>query len=349
MTLVELLVALALLTLLGGTLTYMMHQSVRGWRKAESRRKAFEEAQLVLRSLRADFRAVFAAAQPHEDSLNSVRFVCDIDAQGRQRLGLVRTCGFGDSDPLGSLGGSQMGADAYLDGNADREEAFTGRLLPGGGLQEVLYAFDPTACTMLRRGARSPVGGEGSLFAIDVVDNPQRLRQQSLVLSTRVLYLGLALWSGSTRKWDDACWVWDSTRGLVAGATEEAVNYPFWQGTDSLYTGADDVFPERARITLVVMEDAEGSTTSLTRPLQANDAVIHVVNAAPLRERLPWVRVGAEWIRCRYLSSTTLAVVSKGRGGRGTQPQLHPGGTEVTTGRTFSMDCDIPAVVERWR
>lgn len=362
MTLLEILVAIGIFSMIGATLVMLLNQAVKGWRAGEARREAFEEAQTILRIVREDLQNAFLTAPALKKGEVRGKMVCDYDEAGRQRLALVRTLASEARHPIASLAGTALWADEHLDGDRDWAQAKEGRLQATAGLQEVLYAFDPKDPTLLLRGTRSPPGGPGTLFAVDVVDDPEKLQAAARPLSSRVLFLGFRFWTQHTKSWDGTsrptpgdirsgpAYEWDSTRALLEpppGLPDDA--FRFFRGAGSLEDPGDDILPERVEVTLVVAEDyPAGPWTFLEAPLAADAEAMQVRDTRRFADRLPWVRVGAEWIRVKIGGANRLLVEPGGRGGRGTLPAEHPIGADVTTGRTFRMVVAVPAAREAW-
>jgi hypothetical protein len=361
MTLVEVLVAMALLSLLGGTLVLMLHQGVLAWRTGEARRGAYEEAQSVLDRLRDDLRNVIGATRDVPGRAPLARLVCDADREGRQRLAFVRTIPFEARHPIASLAGAFVGGDRDFDGVEDRREAFDGRLRPTGGLEEVLYAFEPGTDTLLR-AARAPVGGEASLFLEKNLDDPDRLRRLARPLALHAIHFEVAFWTQYTDAWEGdpplRHWIpghtngpvffWDSTRGLLSPADGAApAEFRFWRGEASLGRSDDDVFPVRVRATLVVSEEGPSAPwTFLAAPLPENGRAAEVLDASRFEGRGPFVRIGREWVRCKVAGPTALRIEE--RGARWTAAVAHAPGEAVVAGKAFSVEIEVPAGREDW-
>lgn len=361
-SLVELLVATAIFTVLGGTLVLMLRQGVAAWRTGESRRAAYEQAQAVLGQLRDDLRNVCAAARAAPGQPVPVRFLCDLDARGRQRLAFVRTVPAETRHPIASLAGTHLGGDADWDGEDDQAEAFGGRLRPTGGLLEVLYAMDPEEDVLLR-AARAPIGGEASFFREENLDDPAALRRLGRPLASGVLHLELAFWTQHTESWTgDAPLLtpvpgrtsgptpfWDSTRAILPAAAAVPEEFQFWRGERSILDPSDDVFPERVLATLVLEEEGPAAVfTALAAPLAPKGLEARVFGTRGFAERRPYARIGGEWVRFEVGGPDLLKIQKDGRGRRGTAAQAHETGTPVVTGRTFQIEIDVPAFQESW-
>ncbi len=374
MTLLELLVAMSIFSVLGMTLAMFLNQGLKTWRLGESRRAGYEEAQSLIPLIRDDFRSTFAAAAAAPETAPRARFRCDLDPTGRQRVAFVRTIPAESRHPYAALAGNAVGGDRDLDGRDDRAEALTGRLRPTGGLMEVFYALDPAEDGVLLRSARSPIGGEESLFWQENFSDPARVRALARPISTRVIHFDVAFWTQVTETWDSAApplrepragvrsgpaRVWDSTRavpppeGAPAPRPDE---FSFFRGEASIGDPEDDIFPERVRVTLVLAEEGSAAIASaLSGPLKADGSEARVFAARPFEGRGPFVRIGrgaaAEWVRVKSVDADgdVLRIdPASGRGLRGTRRRDHPAGADVVTGKTFTTEIEIPACAEDW-
>jgi len=351
MTVLELLVAISIFTALGGTLVALLYQTVRAWRTAEARREAFEEAQGILSMVSDDLARVWVTSSALSEARVDGRFLCWFDARGRQRLGFTRTIAGEAWHPVASLGGTRLGGQAMLDGRGDWAEAQRGELRATGGVEEVLYAADPDRPDVLLRAIRAPIGGAESLLDPDALADPERLRAASQPLSRRVLFFGFELWGARTESWQakatkKSLFAWDSTRGVLDPA-RDLEDEEAWLAKGTAPDGRDDVVPLRVRITLVVREaPPAGPWSVLLEPLGAKDRIAICEDTSKLEQRLPWVRIGREWVRAKAVDATRLELLL--RGGRGTEPASHQAGEDVETGRTFRTVVALPAARADW-
>lgn len=360
-SLVELLVAMAIFSVLGATLVLLLRQGMGAWHVGEARRGTYEEAQAVLGQLRDDLRSACGANRDVRGDPVAVRFICDEDRRGRQRLAFVRSIPRELRHPIASLAGTQVGADCDLDGVDDRKEALAGKLRATGGLEEVLYAMDPDRDALLR-AARAPIGGEASLFRVENLDDPAALRRLAKPVGPHILHLELLFWTQVTETWDGepplkkprlgrkngAVAEWDSTRSILpprTGASED--EFQFWR-RDALHP-RDDIFPERVQATLVVAEEGPAATwTALAAPLGPGGLEAKVLSSRPFEGRGPYARIGREWVRYEVADGRTLKIARDGRGRRGTAATEHAAGTDVVTGKAFTIEIEVPAHQEDW-
>jgi len=169
-TLLEVVIAVGILVMLGSGLATLLTQGISIWRRAENRGRVYDQARILLERLAEDIRStVVLSSSAGGDAW--VRFICDEDLLGRQRLRFVRTISAETSDAILRHGGKTLSlkTPAVYDGNNDSKEARHGRLGAPGGLMEVIYLRDPRLSeTHLWRGFRSPVGGMRSLINKEV-------------------------------------------------------------------------------------------------------------------------------------------------------------------------------------
>ena len=165
-TLLEVVISVGILVVLGSGLATLLTQGISIWRRAENRGRVYDQARILLERMAEDLRSTVVdpgagAGTPW------VRFICDRDYRGRQRLRFVRTISAETSNEILRQGGQYLAVrtPAVFDGKYDRREAADGSLGAPGGLMEIVYLGDPRISqTFLWRGYRSPVGGMGSLL-----------------------------------------------------------------------------------------------------------------------------------------------------------------------------------------
>ncbi|MHC4914765.1 MAG: PulJ/GspJ family protein [Planctomycetota bacterium] len=283
LTLVELLVAMAVLVLLGTMLVVVMATAMNIWTSAERQRKVWARARTVFSYLGEDLDTALTR-DPRRSQVSNCMF-CWPDRNGRQVLMLARTFGTGSErgfayragDGLDETDRIPKGKKPRPDdedrdprtGRADeetynfRDDDGDGRidedLLPLAGAAQVVYMHHGRE---LKRALRSPAGDEyRSMFS------------DAQVLAEDVLYFGLLFTTPYTSSsfarqgpitvlWDHrvprlpgtkyrgargygAERTWDSTRAVLP-------SFSFHVGAASRDDGEDDVFPEAVQVTLVV-------------------------------------------------------------------------------------------------
>jgi prepilin-type N-terminal cleavage/methylation domain-containing protein len=379
-TLIELLVAMSILILLGGGLVAVLHQGVTLWRTAENRGRVFEQARVVLDRLASDLRSTVIRSHSGDDNA-WIRFVCDFDSLGRQRLRFVRSISGETEDPILREGGRLLNirAPAAVDGDQDVREAREGLLGAPGGLMEVFYGLDPRPGERrLWRGARTPVGGGDSLFHDRnlegergaaaggyeaTADAAQPGREAPFAGSVQpategVLFLGFGFWGPTTNTWDYAAKplleprpgeksgpliVWDSTRAILDLPPEAGV-FGFSRRSTSLNDPSDDIFPAMVEVTLVLREDSGPLGARLSENITSSSTSFLLSTPISLREdpRDRFILVEEEWIGVEGIDGRRVTVAAGGRGARETKAASHEQGSRVEAGVTFRRVIEIP-------
>ncbi|MHC5036898.1 MAG: PulJ/GspJ family protein [Planctomycetota bacterium] len=345
-TLAEILVALSIFLVLGSMLVLALRSGVDTWRATEDRRQVYEQAQLILKQVENDLTNM---AIPREGETGDVvvRLLCDLDANRRYRLRMVRT--IKGEDEEANLRNSGTGPpDKYsdvLDGKGD----LTQKLKPLGGVMEVAYVMDPDPTSnVLYRGVRSPIGGSGSLFVDGNIDDRKEVLERFTAVSEGVLFLGFRFWTQYTTTWklqttlsdnlDADCgpeMLWDSTRGNMPHPNEASKKNPnvFWmaRGAGSLHDPSDDVFPRQVQVLVCVAAGGAAPHARLIENLDRKDRVIHVDAAGTFPteddpELFRYIKIGTEWIHFESRDAFSFQCTRKMRGARGTKPQSHEEG-----------------------
>ena len=136
-TLLEVVIAVGILVVLGSGLATLLTQGISIWRRAENRGKVYDQARILLERMAEDLRS--AVVDPGAGVGSPwVRFICDRDYRGRQRLRFVRTISAETSNEILREGGQYLAVrtPAVFDGKYDRQEASDGSLGAPGGLAE---------------------------------------------------------------------------------------------------------------------------------------------------------------------------------------------------------------------
>lgn len=266
-TLIEVLVAMAILSVLGTALIMILRGGLQTWQRAEARRESYDQAQAIFQQLREDLANI---TPPHDTPIRSgpveSRLLCDLRhpenktiAPGagrgvRQRLVLVRSLKAESEHPVTGHAGNAIGADKVIDLRDDLAEARAARLRATGGQMEVAWVLTNT--NDLYRGIRSPIGPPATLFndgsyelaalpadltqtpAAGPKDPPQKgatpakpLGPQPALLrpfAQRVIHLEFRFWSQYSRGWN--------TQHRSTTDTSKAESGPLlvWDSTRSL-------------------------------------------------------------------------------------------------------------------
>jgi len=352
-TLLELLLAMSLLVLLGGSLAALLGHGVRIWNTAEQSARAYEEARAVLDQTMEDLRS--ALVRTHSSPGGDwIRFLADADSEGRPRLRFVRTVSGEAADPILREGGRFIAGRLVqpYDGQADAEEAARGVLAAPGGHLEVMYSAAPGAeGGRMRRSVRSPAGGEGSLLLDSTV------QPSGVPLSDHLLHLGFRFWAPTTNTWastpclkdprgDQASgpssW-WDSTRALLE--TQGASGEFCWRrAPGSLDDPKDDIFPELVEVTVVVANQQESLGVRLEEEVNDKATTLLLSREIQLPENPAdrFVLVDSEWMEIESATGRRLEVKAGGRGARFSKPAAHERGARAEIGLTLRRVVEMP-------
>jgi hypothetical protein len=249
---------MGLLVFLGSGLATLLRFGVEAWHTAERRGQVHDAARAVLERLAEDLRSTLTRSRAAGDD-PWVRFLCDADASGRQRLRLVRANSGEAADSILREGGRYLAVrtPAAADGHEDAVDAEEGILRAPGGAMEVLYARDPRpGARTLWRGFRSPAGGPDSLFLDANVEEPPgakpaappaaapatpdapapppppeippAIADVAEPIAGRVLHWELAFWASTTNTWKHVPPKRSPRAGEPSGPT------PWWDSTRAL-------------------------------------------------------------------------------------------------------------------
>ncbi len=329
-TMVELLTATALFTVL----SMLMFQMVRGaldvWKSGESNRELNDRAEAVFDLLAHDLRHVWPGVMGAAEQ--DARLVCSdrVEAAGSgvlfrtPVLRFTRVLHEARTRPWLREAGRRPGAAAVArpDGRADAAE-----LGATGGLAESLYTRVRAGLDgrpALVRRVRLRAGGSGSLVAADLVERPDRLLVDAVEIATDVLYFGCTF--------DAELEVWDSTRGLLSRD-----EFPHAVGSASLWAGHDDVWPRSVRVELVLDDGGESWQLVSGLGVQGDRLELRGRVAPEVGARL---LLDHEWVELLDVRAGELIVA---RGVRGTVPAAHDGGVVVRRGRAFERTFVLPA------
>lgn len=368
-TLAEIMVAMSIFLMMGGMLLLALRTGVDTWSRTEERRRIYEDAQALLRQLRRDLSALCSTGGSRGDA--RVRLLCDFDRHHRPRLRLVR-----------SLRSEEARTEMRLAGTGTEDEGYTGfytetgggdgKLRPLGGRMEVAYLFDPDdpSSTVLYRGVRSPIGGEGSLFRDGNLDTGEKVRQRLSPVLNNVLHLGFSFWSQFTTTWDPSAKVsntlgtasgpeftWDSTRGILPRRPKDRKGkdpnfFTLARNEASREVTADDIFPRQVQVVLVLRPQASfGLRTELVEDLGRTEKDVRVASARGFPDETDpplhrYLRVGGEWMHFTERRGDVFRVDA--RGARSTAAASHRSGAYVYAGRTFVTVVSVPAYREFW-
>lgn len=367
-TLIELIVAIGIFTLLGLMLVMTLRTAISAWQKGEQSRLVYESARVLTRQLSRDIEAIYPQKMAAEER-GDIRFWSDMDGNQRQRLMFVRTLGADERNVMTWSAGAEPVSKGHGDMYTRHDDAKK-KLRPHGGLAEVAYVMDPDPTNFtLWRGLRAPVGFPGTLLDPGSLDSAAKIQAACHPVSSDVLYLRFHFWGMRTTSWDaggNAETIWDSTLGLNS-------NFGYHrQGSGGDFS--DDLWPYKIRIVMTLQGEGEKALFAfLTRKVGPGDKTIHVSTTAGFpdpEDGQGYVLIGSEWIRINGKDAGVLHVAK--RGVRGTKAAAHEPNTtktvitfdpedvaqtkplkktvslrtKVFAGQTFRIVRDVPAVGE---
>ncbi len=345
-TLVELIVAIGVFSLLGMGATAFMVMAVSTWRQAELRRDVSERAELVFLSLKKDIQCLYTDGK--RVPFRSV-FFSDYDEKGRQRLLFTRTVPPPGADPRIAGSGRSMAANDPIDGTADLRKLRGNLLLPPGDLLSVAYFVSDEK---LYRAARTPAVPYGALQS-------KWWEKGGDMVAERIMHIEYNFWSDKTASWQPEetvmgpSYYWDSTMGVGhESAVEGASSTRFvFTGSGSAADPGDDLFPRLIEIKLVVAYGSDRPYTFLTAPLDADTTDIQGEDFEnyPSKKKENFVKIDKEWISYKTVAGDGKRFFDVKRGRRGSKPAVHEAGALIRYGVTFRMVTRPPCQRGGWR
>lgn len=240
-TLLEILVAMSLFTVIGLGVVLLMRTGVEMYVKGTEGSQQEDRLEQSLPRLEDDLRHVLVPTQvdripfdpknpdPQEepDPLPPTnRFVSgshtykfgDKDVASRFLAFVRDATGLSEIGMYADRAGTSPRADAIIDGKNDEQEFKENRHLPTGGAAEILYIWLPdekrTGVGAVYRSYRSPIGGEATLLDpknYDALDKVFRLVDPQPVFQEVILF-DLTFWTQWSTHWD-----WSAREPVVTG------------------------------------------------------------------------------------------------------------------------------------
>ena len=231
-TLLEILIAMSLFTVLGFGVVLLMRTGVDMWLAGTRASVAEDQAEEGRPRLEEDLRHMLVPSQydrvPHDpknpdpdqepDPVTPAnRFLSgyvvyrfgDTDVKCRYLAFVRDISGLAEIDMFAARAGRNSKADAYIDGKNDDEEFEKSAHLPTGGAVEVLWIWVPKSDTELGVGTvyrayRTPIGGKDTLLD---PKNFQELRQLTGVIQPQpmlenVVMFDVLFWTQYTTEWN---------------------------------------------------------------------------------------------------------------------------------------------------
>ena len=349
LTLVELLVAMALLSTLGALMVQLVRNSFTLYEQSDRRGDLYDSGLHVLNILEDDLTAL--AGAPDGRLLLETRTG---DGEVELLLRGVRTLPGGEQGhPVLRRAGARPGGTGVFAGE-DPGPGVRDAIAPPAGLLEFVYALvqdpdSPVGVFTLYRGERAPALAPGGFFAGDPTIDGAYIRQNLRPVADGVLFLAVLCLGQHSSGWDEeaalarrasrdgATLVWDSTRGYL-----EAEQFPLAVGPGSRGDPRDDVFPRRVRIVAQVARPSDPEAR-LVRVLPASATQLEVTTTEhlpPVEAEDRLVKLGNEWIALGAMGG---GWVKGARGARASGTNFrHPVGTPVYHGRVFRKTLDVP-------
>jgi hypothetical protein len=352
MTLLELLVAMALLASLGSFIVVLLRDSFDLYHAGEKRGEFGINSMVILAQLEDDLSNV--AHGPDGRFLLERKRLSGGDSQPFLRF--VRTIPSGDrAHGVLRLAGTKTKPDGDWAGGEPAPES-RDSLKPASGMMEVCYALlhepgDDAGHYTLYRGVHTPVLEPGGFFElsaeVEATYDEAWVRKHLRPVATGILRLDLLCWGPDTTDWDRgtsgarnplaAFERWDSTRGIL-----DASAFALAVGPASAFDTRDDVYPRRVRA-IVTLARTGRPDARLASKLGPSDVTLSV----DATDRLPHegdenqsVNVGGEWVdivRHDFASKRIAPRPAPASGGT-----THPAGTPVWVGRQFERTINLP-------
>lgn len=330
MTLIELLIAFAVFTLMLAGMVALTVGTLDGWRRSERGKDTYERAQRVLRQVTEDLRCAYVDDDWIEDpALGRLRYaqlMCEPDEFGKQQLTLVRAV---TPDPPAAprgVGPRPNPVGAYL------------------ALSEVHYRLDAERATLWRIEQpfdRLDLRRDRSLF-----NERNRRPEAGVPIDNGVLHLEFRFWSQLTKQWETTKTDRDGGPAVEWDSSRRELN-DFFLGMRARNPAdpAQFVMPRLVRVILVVEPvTGEERGTLLASDLGPTDREMRVEDSRPIPDPPGYLRVGGEWIEYDRKEAHVIGIKRRGLDAvrrRGEKP-VHPAGTVVHYGETFVADVVIP-------
>lgn len=376
LTMVELLFALAILSVLMVLVFQLIDRTLNVWRKSETRRSLLEQAASVSELFAHDVRGLENGA--HGDLvLEWVRFDTDADGVAETkwpRLRLVRQASAAEVSRLREADLAERGprpaaaltppSGRATDGAAPSASADTQRVLRASpGLVEVIWLVAPASLVekdaraegVLWRGERLVDDSETKSFfasdflgssgrppagATDAVTGGVLWMQVLFAAQTSVVHDG---WKQGLEP-SDAAAAWDAW----GRDRPDAHVHPWNEKHPGIVPGRErPALPRRARLELEFERPQDRlRRTHLVEIAELGDARIAVDDGARLPEPGAFVLIDAEWMQIASVDGNA-AVVK--RGARGTTPLTHAKESMVHWGAPLAREVLVNTCREDWK
>lgn len=365
LTLVELVLAIGLLSFLMLAVFQLFDRSLSVWRRGETRRALLEQASAVLEGLSLDLRGLEPGAQG-DFVLEWVRFDTDGDNVFETKWPRLRVVRQGSAAELARATlRPEPAADAAADAVAQADAARAPILVPQSspGLLEVVWMVVPASLTqadarsegVIYRGERAFADATSkSFFASDFFGASNRPPAGATEeVSGGLIWMGV-LCAGQTSVVNDG-WRTGSTLDSVAtswdahglGRPDRDVHVWNEPHVGQPKARGRALIPRRVRIELEFERPADRiRRTRLAAHCDNQEGVITVDDGRKLPTEVgAFVLVGAEWMRVTSVDGGRVAVQ---RAQRGTSAGLHKPGDLVHWGTPLVREVVVATYREDW-
>lgn len=358
-TLIELMVAIAILLVLGLITITFLRSAVNMTRTATSRGQIYQTAQTTLRLMEKDFSQVLGQSANTNVVLDDTAFLLVTDPFGRQVVMLRRAWG----DELSTMAGYDAGFGAPDQGYG---ASFDGRnpsakTRASGGNLDVVYLFEPLGpSTRLYRAERAapPRGTPGLIDLIAAWCNDFRGQRAAAPDDTTPMAAltdvngnytidGVPAWDLFEMVSDDIagfgveCWDdWDRTTTWFSGPSGPVTSWSIGQReAEGKY-----ILPRALRLNLLVVgEEPLRAETTLAGAMNTGDGSAFVEDTDLFPDvggAGSFLRINGEVIAYGSRSGQTFG--SLVRGALGTRAQDHAAGSTVLAGEMFQKVIQLP-------
>lgn len=311
-TLVELMMAVALLTVFTLMLVNVLSQSVNVWRTTEQRREILETSRNIMDIISEDLNSMYLP-----ESMSITGLLLDYDKNGKQRLRFLRKISQENIHPVLRYAGTEKSKKLqHYNLKADKAK----KLLAPGGLAEIMYCFVPQENGLmgLYRGIQAPIGDKESFFHDKNIDSPAKIKEKCHLLASEILNVEIKCWANTTFTWDTQKQPRRKQKGgpsLVWDSTKRRITDFFLFRTGNPLKHAK---PLKMNVTVVLQN---GEPKELLSDILESDTNAFLTNTQGMAGNLRYMLVDREWMTYEDVSKDT--VINLQRGIWNTKPAEH--------------------------
>lgn len=365
LTLVELVLAIGLLSLLMLAVFQLFDRSISVWRRGETRRALLEQASVVLESLSLDLAGLEPGTQG-DFLLEWVRFDTNGDGVFESkwpRLRLVRQAS--GAEMARAIAGGLVAREKATESAETNAIAREAVLFPAAnpGLLEVVWTIQPASLTqpdarvegVIYRGERPTTElSSKSFFAGDFFGASHRPPAGATDEVTGGLLWMSILCAGQTSVVNDGWRLGDALDGVSTSWDAHGLGRPSrdahtWNEPPVGQPAAKGraLIPRRVRIELEFERPVDRlRRTRLIQPIDNQEGLLRVDDGRRVpTEPGSFVLVDAEWMRVTSIDDGRVTVQ---RGQRGTTAAPHAGDTMVHWGTSLTREVTVATYREDW-